>query len=401
MTYVINNYDGTALVSIADRTINTTRTSIKLPARDFPRYGEPVVENLVWMLQHFAAPSSPLNPIPGQIWYDTNSQSIKVYNGVSWLGTGKTVVGSTFPVSGEAGQIFYNTAKRQMFVFDPAQTPNFWRLIGPVGAFDNTDPNLPVPGHTSIEAAQLSDGVNTHPVVKIIVGGQILAIISRDATFSPNPAITGFASIRAGINLNSTASLVFNGNAATADLATNSTQLAGAAASLYMRTDQTNTPTSDNLFDLGSSGLRYANVHASLFQGTATSAQYADLAERYHADQPLKPGTVVVLGGDQEVTTCTQQGCDQAFGVISSRPGLMLNSTAGVDATHPYVAMIGRTPVRVIGPVAKGQRLMASGVPGVACEWQPEFGVLAVVGRALESKQSSHEALIEAVVGVR
>jgi hypothetical protein len=401
MTYVINNYDGTALVSIADRTINTTRTSIKLPARDFPRYGEPVVENLIWMLQHFAAPSSPLNPIAGQIWYDTNSQSLRVYNGVSWLGTGKTVVGSTFPTSGEAGQIFYNTAKRQLFVFDPAQTPNFWRLIGPIGAFDNSDPNLPIPGHTAIEATRLSDGSLDYPVVKIVIEGQLLAIISRDAEFSPNPAISGFATIRPGINFNSLAGLNLTGNSASADVANNSLQLAGVSASTYMRRDQTNTPTSDNLFDLGSSGARYATVHASVFQGTATSARYADLAERYHADQPLKPGTVVVLGGSAEITTCVTMGSSDVFGVISSTPGLMLNSDAGSDQSHPFVALIGRTPVRVRGLVNKGQRLMASGEPGVACAWLSEFGLLAVIGRALESTTHHSESVIEAVVGVR
>lgn len=407
MTYVINNYDGTTLVSIADRTVNTTRTSIKLPGRDYPRYGEPVVEDLVWMLQHFAGAGSPQFPIPGQIWYDTNSQSIKVYNGSSWLGTGKTVMASSFPALGENGQVFYHTSKRQVFIYDSNNNPA-WKLVGPIGAYDNSDPpNDPTPSYTAIEAAKISgkDVLNNDvivSVIKVTVNGQLVAIVSKDASFQPVPAITGFANILPGINLNSTLSLNFNGNSASATTAANTSQLGGIAASNYMRKDQSNVPigTSGTL-DLGASGATYNNVYAVTFQGVATSARYADLAERYHADETVNPGQLVKIGGEHEITLTRKRGCEDVLGVASTNPAVMLNSEAGSDLTHPYVALAGRVPVRVIGAVTKGDRLMASSIAGVACAWEPSYGFLAIVGRSLENKTDVGLGTVEAIVGAK
>ena len=401
MTYVINNYDGTTLVSIADRTVNTTRTSIKLPGRDYPRYGEPLVEDLVWMLQHFAAASSPQNPIAGQIWYDTNSQSIRVYNGSTWLGTGKTVMASSFPAVGENGQVFYHTGKRQVFVFDSNNNP-VWKLIGPIGAYDNSDPSDPTPGYTAIEASRIpgTDTLN-HSVIKVTVNGQLVAIVSKDSSFIPATPITGFANILPGINLNSTLSLNFNGNSTSATTAANTSQLGGIAASVYMRKDQTNVPTANNSYDLGASGTVYANVWATLFRGTATSAQYADLAERYHADETVNPGQLVKIGGEHEITLTRKRGCEDVLGVASTNPAVMLNSEAGSDLTHPYVALAGRVPVQVIGTLAKGERLMASSLAGVACAWEPSYGLLAIVGRSLENKADVGLGTVEAIVGAK
>jgi hypothetical protein len=109
-----------------------------------------------------------------------------------------------------------------------------------------------------------------------------------------------------------------------------------------------------------------ANLYADLFIGTATSAYYSDLAERYETDTPVVPGDVVILGGHKEITTSTVQSDPNVFGVISTQPALMMNADAGTDATHPYVALIGRVPCKVTGNVTKGQRLMTSTTAGVA-----------------------------------
>lgn len=400
MTYVINNYDGTTLVSIADRTVNTTRTSIKLPGRDYPRYGEPVVENLVWMLQHFAAPSSPANPITGQVWYDTNAQTLKVYSGTGWIGTGKTVVGGSFPVIGEPGQIFYNTAKRQLFVYDASNSP-VWKLVGPIGAYDNSDPLLSATSYSNVEAAKVTDDASAvHSIIKIVVGGQLLAIISSDPVFVPAaPGIVGFPSIAPGINLRNTAGTTFVGQATSAATSTNASELGGASAAVYMRTDQSNLPTQDSQFDLGATNFKYANVWATTFQGTATSARYADLAERYEIDCAAQPAQLVKIGGSKEITLTNSRGCENVLGVISTNPAVMLNSSAGDDQTHPYIALTGRVPLQVVGPVVKGQRLMSSEIAGVACAWDPSCSVFSVVGRSLETKSSDQIDIVEAIVG--
>lgn len=98
------------------------------------------------------------------------------------------------------------------------------------------------------------------------------------------------------------------------------------------------------------------NINANLFQGTATAANYADLAEKYLADQEYAPGTVVKVGGDAEITAAGYG--DLPIGVISTNPGFMMNKDL---ANGTYVALKGRVPTLVSGPVAKGDQLIATG----------------------------------------
>jgi hypothetical protein len=147
------------------------------------------------------------------------------------------------------------------------------------------------------------------------------------------------------------------------------------------------------------------NLNASagyFFSGTATTALYADLAERYSADKPYLYGTVVKIGGTHEVTETDKEYCPDVFGVVSDKPAFAMNSGAGKQETHPYIALSGRIPVRVVGKVSKGERLVSSATPGVAMaagqagvDWQY------VIGRALEDKINEDIGLIEAVVGTK
>jgi hypothetical protein len=91
-----------------------------------------------------------------------------------------------------------------------------------------------------------------------------------------------------------------------------------------------------------------------LFQGTATSAQYADLAEKYLADQEYEIGTVVVVGGEKEVTASSWG--QRAIGVVSANPAYMMNSELEGGT---YIALKGRVPCKIVGAVKKGDRLIA------------------------------------------
>ncbi len=162
-------------------------------------------------------------------------------------------------------------------------------------------------------------------------------------------------------------------------------------------------PTADNTVTVGSGSARFKKVFAVTFDGEATSADYADVAERYEADAPLAAGDVVELGGAKEVTKSTSAYSQTVFGVVSTNPAFMMNKAAGSDTTHPYIAMVGRVPVKVLGPVTKGQRLVSSDTPGVARAVDVSAGlnVYMVIGRALESKTSDGVGLIEAVLGAK
>jgi len=134
---------------------------------------------------------------------------------------------------------------------------------------------------------------------------------------------------------------------------------------------------------------------------TATTALYADVAERFAADEELAPGTVVELGGTAEITRSKQDLSENVFGVISTNAAYLMNGGAGEDNTHPPVAMTGRVPVQVIGVVRKGDRLVSAG-DGVARAAQPgEATAFNVIGRALVDKPTPGPGTIEAIVTIK
>jgi hypothetical protein len=134
---------------------------------------------------------------------------------------------------------------------------------------------------------------------------------------------------------------------------------------------------------------------------TATTALYADVAERFAADEVLAPGTVVELGGIKEITRATTDLSENVFGVISTKPAYTMNGGAGEDDTHPKVAMTGRVPVNVVGYIKKGDRLVSAG-NGLARAAQPgEATAFNVIGRALVDKSTPEQGTIEAIVTIK
>ena len=133
----------------------------------------------------------------------------------------------------------------------------------------------------------------------------------------------------------------------------------------------------------------------------ATSALYADVAERFESDELLDPGTVVELGGSKEITRSRVELSENVFGVISTRPAFTMNGGAGEDDTHPAVAMTGRVPVKVTGIINKGDRLVSAG-DGIARAAQPgEATSFNVIGRALVSKSTNDLGTVEAIVNIQ
>jgi hypothetical protein len=143
--------------------------------------------------------------------------------------------------------------------------------------------------------------------------------------------------------------------------------------------------------NIGQADNRFNTVFA-----TATSALYADLAENYTADQDYAPGTVVVFGGEKEVTTTTITHDTRVAGVISTNPGYLMN--AGSEGLP--VAFTGRVPCQVRGPVSKGTVLVTSNTPGVAeALVNSLFRPGCVLGKSLEDIATDDVKTIEVVVG--
>jgi hypothetical protein len=142
--------------------------------------------------------------------------------------------------------------------------------------------------------------------------------------------------------------------------------------------------------NIGSSSTYFNQVFAQ-----ATTALYADLAEVYAADAEYSPGTVVSFGGDQEVTRSVVDGDARVAGVISENPSYLMNS--GLEAEHrAAVALTGRVPTLVIGPVVKGDMMISAGNGWARACATPAMGT--VIGKALKNFDGD-SGIIEIVVG--
>ena len=132
--------------------------------------------------------------------------------------------------------------------------------------------------------------------------------------------------------------------------------------------------------------------------GVSSSAKYADLAEKYTSDQPYEPGTVVELGGTHEVTQTTRPWSTTIAGIVSTDPAYLMNKDLenAVD-----VALVGRVPCKVVGPVRKGEFLVSSRTPGHAEAHKDLHGPPAgsAIGKAIEDKDDDDAGMIEVLVG--
>ena len=134
----------------------------------------------------------------------------------------------------------------------------------------------------------------------------------------------------------------------------------------------------------------YYNHTTGVLNVTATAAYYADLAERYEADRSYEVGTVLIIGGEKEVTTTNVYGHYAVAGVVSKNPAYRMNINAGSDETHPYVALKGRVPCKVVGAIKKGDRLVTSQIPGYATVDDGTNPFAGVVGIALQSQEDGY-----------
>ena len=243
------------------------------------------------------------------------------------------------PSNPTEGQLWYDTANSQMKVYDNG----VWSVL------------LSGAGTTKIEFRNRKDtGGNFHKTIEHIVDSNIVTIMTDDTTaWTPHidekledgttALSTQFPTIQAGTTMNNT-------------------------------------------------------THYK-FRGIATSAEYADLAERYEADAEYTPGTIVKIDGTKEITQTTEANDVKVFGVVSTAPGFEMNAAAGTDATHPFVALAGRVPCKVIGKIGKGDRVVSSGTDGVGMVAPDDYSWKTVVGRALEEKTTDEVGTIEVVVG--
>lgn len=426
MAYTINLTDGTIFATVADGTINTA-SSMVLVGKNYAGYGEFLDENFIHLLESGANTTPPGAPLTGQLWWDKANNVMKVFNGTTFKTISAATASSTAPSSNVTGDLWFDTVNQQLKVWNGSS----FTLIGPASSAGQ--------GTSGAIVTTITDNLSVqHVVIQLFVQDTIVGMISKDATFTPQTAITGFTTISPGLQLSSTVS-----NALFRGTATNSQTLNSLADTAFMRTN-TNTSTTGTVGVLNDSGLTVGldqdgrlsvdtstsalqitnqttnsnilfrvspggvpttvmtiNGSTGTISGNQINANYADVAERFSADNALDAGTVVELGGTHEITMSERELSDNVFGVISTRAAYLMNSNAGSDVTHPPVAMTGRVPVKCVGTINKGDRLVSAG-NGMARSAAPgEATPFNVIGRALEAKTTQEEGMVEAIVTIK
>ena len=513
MAYTVNKTSGAVLSVIADGTLDTT-TNLTLIGKNYSGYGEVQNENFVKLLENFANSSAPSTPLAGQLWWDSTNTALKVYTGSAWVESGGVTSAATAPLGPAEGDLWYDTTNDQLKAYNGSA----WIIIGPSysgGVLSG-----------AIVDTIVDNGSVTHTVVKMYVANTLVGIVSKDSVFTPNVAITGFATVSPGYNLSTNVTgAKFKGTA------TDSDALGGVAAANYLRSNANDTTSgtlgvvNDNgmtvgvdsdlsmsvsgndvtvknvtsngnlLFGINQGGSpataitisgstnsvtiagdltvsgttttlntnnllvedplivvaknvsgapsfdaglivergstantgfiwdesadefaainttetgstagnvtidSYANIHCGIMTGTSTQARYADLAENFTADYAYDPGTILQIGGQQEVTMCENDASEDVLGVVSSYPAYLMNS----EEDGVSVAIAGRVPVKVSGPIEKGDRLVSAGNGTARKGSDAEVTSWNVIGRALESdtnKEETHITMVMCIVKV-
>jgi hypothetical protein len=425
MAYTINLTDGTIFATIADGTINTA-SSMTLVGKNYAGYGEFLDENFIHLLENSSNTTAPGAPLEGQLWWDSGNLLLKVYNGSVFKTISAATSSSTAPTSNVTGDLWYDTVNAQLKVW----TGTAFLLVGPAFTAGT--------GTTGAIVDTILDNTSTsHVVIKFFVEDDVIAIMSKDAAFTPQSAIPGWGSgpqqVKPGMTMSTgSASYLFQGTASDAQLldgidstgflsstandttsgtlgVLNDTGLSvGVDSDLRMSVSGVNTTIANQtsngnlVFSVNVGGTPTTALTIFGANGTVSgnqiNANYADVAERFEADSIYDAGTVVELGGSAEITRVSAELSDKVFGVISTRAAYLMNSQAGTDATHPPVAMTGRVPVKVVGSVAKGDRLVSAGNGVARAARAGEATAFNVIGRALIAKLDEAEGTVEAIV---
>ena len=241
MAYTINKTDGTVVATITDGTVDTA-TSLQLFGKSFSGFGEGLNENLVKLLENSASTSAPTAPLKGELWFDTSANSIKVYDGTSFKPTGGARSQSAEPTSASAGDLWHDSDDDQVYFY----TGSAWQLLGPVFTSGQTLSGWVV---ETVTASSISK------VIASMYAGNIrVAVLSKEA-FTPDGgspsgtplAANGFATIAAGITLNSTLGASFSGNSTQATAVdvsgTTNTSATVIAGGNFLRADAADTTT--------------------------------------------------------------------------------------------------------------------------------------------------------------
>lgn len=447
MAYTINLTDGAVFATIADGTINTS-SSMTLVGKNYAGYGQFLDDNFIHLLENASNTTAPPSPLNGQLWWNKTTKVMNAYNGTGWKGLSFLQSSSTPPTgNNQTGDLWWDTVNAQLKIWVSNITG--WFVVGP--AYSSAQ------GQSGAIPLSIVDtpGGTTYIVTGLYSNNSLVAIVNPNVDFVPadvlysvpfpkiykgltvwttgrnagNVVNTGNVYITAGGGANAVANatitvtttganvtgyMTSSGNATVGNLITVGTitstgnitggNVNSAASMIAVGSVVGASVTTAEILHSGSNGVGNIGSSSNYFNrlfATATTALYADVAERFAADSVYDAGTVVELGGSEEITKSQQDLSENVFGVISTQAAYLMNGGAGNNETHPPVAMTGRVPVQVIGQVRKGDRLVSAG-NGQARSAKPgEATAFNVIGRSLVDKPTTESGIVEAIVTIK
>lgn len=394
---------------------------------------------------------NPVTPVVGDTWWDTVNSQLKVWSGSSWVVIGPAYTSTqgqtgAFPdVVTEVGSLnshiivkfFVNNTCVAVLSKDPAfnvaNLPGFDLIspgltlssLGNFKYFGDANNALNLGGYPAADYLRSTDPINTNAPVNITNNAGLTIGANDDFTISVTSTDVNLTGNISGKNLsllanvNNVVDRYIKINGLTGSVTVNADPIdplgiatmqyvmnrTGPAGSNLAR-DGSNTitgnivPDTANTRNLGSAVTMFSTIYATTFAGNASTANYADLAERFAADAAYVAGTVVELGGEHEITVAKSELSNNVFGVISTDPAYLMNADAGNNDTHPPVALNGRVPVLVRGTVVKGDRLVSAGGGFARAALDGEVTSQNVIGRALANKNTDGDGSVEAIVKI-
>jgi hypothetical protein len=420
MTYFVNKTDGTAIV-IPDGTKDTSSTSLTLLGKLSSNYGEDQNENFVRLLENFAFAISPSNPVTGQLWYDSANSVLKVYNATTsaWKSVGQDVQGNVeitanlvigpqgFEIQEIAGNVnlINRSINGNISIFSnvagtSTRVLNIDATTGLITVSANASNNLGITTKSYVDsfvnsltsnAASQASSINTLNNNLNLLQSNV-STLSSDLNLLESNVLTlssAVTSLSSGTESLNSKDISLNGNIVLQNSGTGNVAIdiktPGGVTVLSAE------GASDSATPVTIKGQWVLGTNASL------EANYADLAENFASDVDYEPGTVLVFGGSSEVTQSITENDTKVAGVVTTDPAFVMNHK--LVGTKSCIALQGRVPCKVIGPVQLGDMLVTSAVPGHAKKAvNPVLG--SVIGKALQNYDSEHPGIIEIVAGV-
>ena len=408
MAYTIVKSDGTVLTTIADGTINTTSTSVGLPGRNFAGYGQTLDTNFVHQLENFADTTPPANPLTGQLWYNTNANTLYVCptdglsNANAWVSLAVSSANSTSTFG--SVQVTGNLSANNVTATNNVQGAN--------GIFTNI--SVSSTANISSGTANIGTGNIGSLFTQSINAGSQSTAVTLTGVLTQNGA--GTANSIGGTSMWVTGgNLVVTGSGNVGIRTDNyyyadgtpinfggtySNSNVQALLPVYNGAILATTVTLTTLTTGSNTTAGTMTGNFTLSAGSRLQSTYADLAERFESDAIYDAGTVVEMGGDKEITAVQYELSEDVFGVVSSTAGYLMNAMAGDDDTHPAIAVGGRVQVKVIGKVKKGQRLVSAGNGIARAAQKGEATAFNTIGRSLEDKLTDEIGAVEAFVKI-